>query len=124
MCCKCLCHISFTNLAKSPNYKCFLYRIGGIAKGLVSVLTLKDEAEILRVVVENSVRLQGVATKMLASLFDWLKSRGVVDVFLEVNNQNYPAMMLYQKLGFTEIGRREAYYGRNEVAVTMKKVLI
>ena len=107
----------------NPSYKCFLLRIAGLPKGMVSILNLGDEAEILRVVVENSVRLQGVATKMLFSLFEWLKSNGCKEVFLEVNNQNYPAMSLYQKLGFNEIGRRSEYYGRHEDAVTMKKIL-
>ncbi len=107
----------------NPSYKCFLLRIAGLPKGMVSILNLGDEAEILRVVVENSVRLQGVATKMLSYLFDWLRKTGCKEVFLEVNNQNYPAMSLYQKLGFSEIGRRKEYYGRKEDAVTMKKIL-
>ena len=107
----------------NPSYKCFLFYVEGLAKGMVSFLNLKDEAEILRVVVENSVRLQGVASSMLNSLFAWLKEHGCKKVFLEVNNQNYPAVSLYKKLGFLEIGRREGYYGKNEDAITMSKDL-
>ncbi|MBR4270580.1 MAG: tRNA (adenosine(37)-N6)-threonylcarbamoyltransferase complex dimerization subunit type 1 TsaB [Clostridia bacterium] len=105
----------------NPSYRCFLYFIGDQAKGLVSTLMLGDEAEILRVVVENSVRLQGVASKMLSELFIKLKEEGCQKVFLEVNNQNYPALSLYQKLGFQEMNRREGYYGKGEDAILMKK---
>ena len=105
----------------NPSYKCFLYRIGDQYKGLVSILLLGDEAEILRVVVENSVRLGGVATKMLTELFNYLKKQKCDKVFLEVNNQNYPALSLYKKLGFIETSRREGYYGRGEDAILMKK---
>ncbi len=105
----------------NPSYACFLYEIGDQSKGLVSVMMLGDEAEILRVVVENSVRLQGVASKMLNELFVTLNKQGVKKVFLEVNNQNYPALSLYKKLGFKEISRREEYYGKGEDAILMQK---
>jgi len=103
----------------NPNYKCFLFYVAGLPKGMVSILNLKGEAEILRVVVENSVRLQGIATTMLNELFKWLRKHDCKKVFLEVNNQNYPAVSLYNKIGFKEAGRRSGYYGKNEDAITM-----
>jgi ribosomal-protein-alanine N-acetyltransferase len=39
-----------------------------------------------------------------------LAGRGVRSVFLEVEENNQPARRLYERSGFTVIGRRERYY--------------
>ncbi len=39
-----------------------------------------------------------------------LAGRGVRSVFLEVEENNQPAHRLYERSGFTVIGRRERYY--------------
>ena len=104
----------------NPNFRCFLAKSGGEVKGMMSIMMLPDEAEILRVNVLNSARLNGVAT----SLFDWLKHHlreaGCKAIFLEVNSQNYPAISLYRKQGFTEISRREDYYADHQDAIIMR----
>ena len=106
---------SFSN----PNFHCYLAWSGGEVKGMVSIMLLPNEAEILRVNVLNSARLNGVAS----SLIDWLKEhlRDKCDaIFLEVNSQNYPAISLYKKCGFIEIGRRPEYYGEHQDALLMR----
>jgi ribosomal-protein-alanine N-acetyltransferase len=39
-----------------------------------------------------------------------LAGRGVKTVFLEVDENNEPAIRLYRRLGFYEVGRRTGYY--------------
>ncbi|MET0429646.1 MAG: ribosomal-protein-alanine acetyltransferase, partial [Microvirga sp.] len=41
-----------------------------------------------------------------------LAPRGARIVFLEVEEGNAPALALYRRLGFREVGRREGYYAR------------
>jgi ribosomal-protein-alanine N-acetyltransferase len=39
-----------------------------------------------------------------------LAGRGVRTIFLEVEENNRPALSLYKRAGFTVVGRRERYY--------------
>ena len=106
----------------NPNYRCFLGRANGEVKALVAVMLVAGEAEILRVVVHRSVRLLGVATKMLNALIEELRVN-CKTIFLEVNSLNFPAYSLYKKLGFSEVGRRADYYKKGEDAVLMRRDL-
>ena len=46
--------------------------------------------------------------------------KGIQQVWLEVRLSNTPAKMLYEKLGFLEVGRRKKYYSdTNEDAIIM-----
>jgi ribosomal-protein-alanine N-acetyltransferase len=55
-------------------------------------------------------------------LLEEFKERKVKEVFLEVRESNFPAIKLYYKLGFKEIGRRKGYY-KGEDALIMKLTL-
>ncbi len=87
-----------------------------IAGFMVSRSTAVREREILNIVVAPEFRRRGVATALIQSL-------GNGEVFLEVRESNAPARRLYQKLGFSEIGRRPEYYeDPPESAVVMRLV--
>jgi ribosomal-protein-alanine N-acetyltransferase len=74
------------------------------------------EREILNVAVAPGYRRRGIATALLRSDL----ARHAVH-FLEVRESNAPALALYRKLGFVEIGRRPQYYDRPvETAIVMK----
>ena len=104
----------------NPNYRCYLAYSGGEVKGMISVMLLAGEAEILRVVVLNSARLNGVGVRLIEYVKDTMRATGEKVIFLEVNNQNYPALSLYQKCGFHEVGRRPDYYSEHQDAVLMR----
>jgi ribosomal-protein-alanine N-acetyltransferase len=55
-----------------------------------------------------------------------LAGLGARSVFLEVDEGNVPAMRLYQRAGFREVGRREAYYpaGRGSAALILRRDLV
>ena len=107
----------------NPNYRCYLLESKDDTLGFVSLNMLPDEAEVLRVVVLKKYRQIGVGEKMLDSVINTLRTEGVKTVFLEVNNYNYPAYNLYQKLGFLEVGRRPDYYPEGQSAVVMRRDL-
>jgi ribosomal-protein-alanine N-acetyltransferase len=92
--------------------------------GYAIAFAVGEDGEVLNVAVEPEFRGKGLAGQMLDALLIELSSRGVRTAFLEVRESNRPARALYGSRGFTEIGRRKAYYRRPvEDALVMRKVL-
>lgn len=71
-----------------------------------------DEAEMLTIATDPDYQRQGLAKSVLLAGFAHLRDRGVARCLLDVAADNGPAIKLYQKLGFTEDGRRKNYYKR------------
>lgn len=69
-----------------------------------------DEAEILSIAVAETHRGRGLSNGLLLTHLGHLAGRGVRTVFLEVEENNQPARRLYQRAGFSVVGRRERYY--------------
>jgi ribosomal-protein-alanine N-acetyltransferase len=69
-----------------------------------------DEAEILSVAVDTGRQGSGIGRRLLEFHLGRLAARGTKTVFLEVDEGNRPARRLYERAGFREVGRREAYY--------------
>jgi ribosomal-protein-alanine N-acetyltransferase len=69
-----------------------------------------DEAEILSIAVDPRYRGRGFSRELLLTHLGHLAGRGVRTIFLEVEENNQPARRLYERAGFTVVGRRERYY--------------
>lgn len=69
-----------------------------------------DEADMMNLAVAPLYRRQGVGERLVLALVDRLRSRGVCRLSLEVRNSNTPALALYTKLGFRQVGLRPNYY--------------
>jgi ribosomal-protein-alanine N-acetyltransferase len=69
-----------------------------------------DEAEILSIAVAESYRGRGLSSGLLLTHLGHLAGRGIRTVFLEVEENNQPARRLYERAGFSVVGRRERYY--------------
>jgi [ribosomal protein S18]-alanine N-acetyltransferase len=65
-----------------------------------------DEAEIITVAIALEARGKGHARPLLFHHLDALSRRGVSRVHLEVEEGNAPAIALYRRLRFRDIGRR------------------
>ncbi len=89
--------------------------------GIVSVL---DEGDIVKVAVCRERQRQNIGFRLVESLLENMKGRGVSTFHLEVRKSNKPAIGLYEKLGFTRDGLRKNYYENPiEDAVLMSKRL-
>ncbi|WP_147125927.1 GNAT family N-acetyltransferase [Shimia ponticola] len=78
----------------------------------IAMVTL-DEAELVLIGVTPDMRGQGRARDLLDQLHETLVARGVARVFLEVAEDNTPALGLYLTAGYREIGKRPNYYARD-----------
>lgn len=81
----------------------------GIAGFVIARCDL-DNWEIENVVVAEGKRRRGVGGELIRELLLLARERGATSVLLEVRESNLAARILYEKLGFSEIGRRSNYY--------------
>ena len=95
---------------------------GDTVAGYIGSQTVIDETDMMNVAVHPDFRRQGIAEALVNTLVENLKKMGSRCLTLEVRASNEPAIALYGKLGFAEIGRRKNYY-RNprEDALILRK---
>lgn len=107
----------FERLLADKNVICHVARENGGA-GEVRAFTIsrivEDEAEILMVAVDPGQQGRGLAGRLLARHLGRIAARGVRKIFLEVDEGNAPALRLYSRAGFEQVGRRPGYYANSE----------
>jgi ribosomal-protein-alanine N-acetyltransferase len=100
----------FEAMLAEPNTLVHRLRSGRRVIGFSVSRIAADEAEILSIAVASNQRGRGLSRNLLLTHLAHLAGRGVRTVFLEVEENNQPARRLYERAGFTVIGRRERYY--------------
>lgn len=95
---------------------------GDTVAGYIGSQSVLGESDMMNVAVHPAYRRQGIAEALVTQLVQALKEMGNHCLTLEVRASNAPAIGLYEKLGFTEVGRRPNYY-RNpkEDALILRK---
>ena len=81
----------------------------GTVLGYAGLQTVLDEGYINNVAVDEKFRRQGVANELIAA-FVRFGQANLAFLTLEVRASNVPAIALYAKHGFVEVGRRKNYY--------------
>jgi len=100
----------FEDMLVQPNTLLHRLRLGRKVIGFAISRMAADEAEILSIAIDAGHRGRGLSRTLLFTHLGHLAGRGVAKVFLEVEENNQPARRLYERSGFTVIGRRERYY--------------
>ena len=116
---------SFSTLKEEVENENSSYIIGKINNEIIGFAGLKkifDQADIMNIVIKKTYRNQGIGTLLLENLIFLAKDLNILNLFLEVNEQNKPAIHLYEKLGFKKLGVRKKYYNNNN-GIIMKKNL-
>ena len=89
--------------------------------GYGGLIAYDDEAHVATLGVTKALQGEGVGSLLLDALLAEADKRSPV-VLLEVRADNEAAQRLYQRRGFTEIGRRRGYYQPSGAdAVVMKR---
>jgi [ribosomal protein S18]-alanine N-acetyltransferase len=105
---------AFEGLLSHPGSTSLVARHGNPQEtvGFIVGQLAADEAEILTFGVAKAWQRHGVGRKLLEGLIRAAKRAEAKRLFLEVADDNVPALVLYHRLGFKESGRRKAYYTR------------
>lgn len=96
----------------------------GQVLGYIGSQSVLGESDMMNVAVHPDHRRRGIAEMLVTALSHDLKERDNVCLTLEVRASNMPAIGLYEKLGFVQVGLRKNYY-RNprEDALILRKAL-
>jgi len=100
----------FEQLLAERNTLTHTLREGRRTIGFIISRLAADEAEILSVAIDPVRRGRGLSRRLLSHHLGHLAGLGVRTVFLEVEENNSPAVRLYQRAGFRVVGQRPRYY--------------
>ena len=93
---------------------------GDTLLGYIGVQTVLDEGYINNVAVRPEYRRRGIASALISLLIEQAREIGLAFLTLEVRASNDAARALYEKLGFSPVGRRRNYYEKpREDAILM-----
>lgn len=78
--------------------------------GFILLRAVADEAEVITLAVLPAFQRKGVASKLLTFAQIHLKEAGINHIYLEVREDNLPAIQAYKAFGFVKTGIRPDYY--------------
>ena len=87
---------------------------GNEVLGYVGLMHVLDEGYISNVAVSPDCRRQGIGAALIAELTRRAGRLELAFLTLEARASNAPAIRLYEKMGFRQVGRRKRYYQRPE----------
>ena len=117
---------NFTDALRSK-YQCKVYENEtGELLGYAVMMMAVDEAELLDIAIAAPYQCKGWGRRLLDEMLVLARRHDKRRVVLEVRASNLPAILMYRKAGFTDIGLRRDYYqadnGRED-AILMGKDL-
>lgn len=113
----------FKSELQNENSKYIVVIINNEIVGFAGIWIAIDEAHITNIVTKKSYRNQGIGKTLLDNLIILSDSLNLNSITLEVRESNTPAIKLYEKFNFKNLGVRKNYYKNNENAIIMTKIL-
>jgi ribosomal-protein-alanine N-acetyltransferase len=109
-------------------YQCWVLRDAGQALlGYFFVMQALDEAHLLNISVHGDMHGRGIGKMLLDKVCLLAHQQKMQSILLEVRPSNTRAIVIYQRYGFVEIGRRRDYYpaadDKREEAIVMRLAL-
>ncbi len=90
--------------------------------GFAGIMLIIDEVNIMNIVVKKDKRNLGIGSSLLEEIIRYSKIHNATSITLEVNEKNIPAIKLYEKYGFKQVGLRKKYYNNEDNAILMDLV--
>jgi ribosomal protein S18 acetylase RimI-like enzyme len=93
--------------------------VDGEVRGYVDVIAQpwKQMGWVANLAVDRDYRRRKIGTTLLKHARQWAKEEGLQGLALEATTKNYPALCLYEKLGFRFCGFNDHYYPNQDIAL-------
>ncbi|MBA4375339.1 MAG: hypothetical protein C0401_04090 [Anaerolinea sp.] len=94
-------------------------RVQGQLVGYLSldILSENNLGRVIDLVVDERSRRQSIATTLLVSAQDWLRSKGIYRIMLEMQSKNHSSISLARKLRYEFSGFADCYFANRDIAV-------
>lgn len=109
----------FEKELNNPNSSYFVAKQKNQIVGFGGIWKAVDDIHITNLVTKKNMRNLGIAKQILDKLIQTAKQTELASLTLEVNENNLPAIDLYEKFGFQKLGIRKKYYNNQDNAIIM-----
>ena len=114
---------SKSQIENLPEYATYIGAFEGeTLLGIGSMYVIADEAQVLNVAVDKDARKRGIGFGIMNMLIDIAAEKGARIITLEVAQNNYGAISLYEKCGFASVGIRKGFYEGTDAIAMLKEV--
>ena len=115
---------SIASEVENPLSYWLVAEVDGVVAGYVGSQTVLDASDMMNLAVSPDYRRRGIGQALVNALVEHLQGNSVIALLLEVRVSNGPAIVLYESLGFEQVGRRPKYYHNpREDALILRKEL-
>lgn len=114
---------SEAQIKSMPENSCYIGAFSDdVLCGTASVYWVAGEGQVMNVAVSPSCRRRGIGLGLMEELKKVAVKNRCGNITLEVAEDNLSAIGLYEKCGYTALGKRKNFYG-NVSAVIMELIL-
>ena len=110
---------AFREILSLPVFHGVVLEEDGTLIGYLVAYEVLDEGELLNIAILPAQRGRGLGRMLLGQWLAGLLQKGFRKVFLDVRENNIPAIRLYESFGFRAVGLRKGYYSSGEDALEM-----
>jgi len=99
--------------------------LGQTVVGYLSLLQepFSHQTRIIDLAVGRRMRRAGIGTALMLAAQEWTAEHGGLQLTLEVQSKNFPAISLAGKLGFDFCGYNDRYYQNKDIALFFAKFI-
>jgi len=101
----------------------FVLENEGVIVGYYGFWVMFEDCDITKVSIRKEFQGMKLSNILMKDCFERVKALGCNKINLEVRTTNESAINLYKKHGFQDVIIRKNYYGKNEDALILSKVL-
>jgi ribosomal protein S18 acetylase RimI-like enzyme len=97
----------------------FVAEVDGQVRGYVDALARRWEeiAWVANLAVDRNYRRHRIGTALIQQAQQWARSQKLTGLVVEATTKNYPALRMYQRLGFEFCGYNDRYYTNQDIAI-------
>ncbi len=97
----------------------FVAEVDGEVRGYVDIITQPwlGLGRVVNLAVDRGYRRRKIGAALVGQARQWAREQGLKTVLLEATTKNFPALSLYQKLGFRFCGFNDHYYPNQDIAL-------